>query len=283
VHTSTRFYDAPMSRAQDIFVAAGEDLAQQIEFPEIVMAFEELGFVRVGRLRRSDPGGLWREAAVYPRPVRTDYVSHRAVPSVVLAAPDRSAFVTVTWWWGMPDVRIRTALTDGAVVETVRAWDRSPVPPRGHRRIYRDGDLRQEQLLANAPAGGRRMALASGEAPDLWTAHRRSVSEASVDTGADAALHEDMAGALALSNRLARHHVACHRAQVRRGLRILATLMLFGLAVILASVVLPPAATLLLLVMILLAIVLVIGFRRRIRALGFGWRYDAGRRPALET
>lgn len=270
-----------MSQPQDVFADAGDEVAEPIEFPEVVAAFEELGFVRLGRLRRSNPGSLWREAAAYPKAVRTDYVTHRAAPSVVLAAPDHSAFVTVTWWWGMPDVRLRTLLSDGSVVETVRAWDHVPVVPRGYGRVYRDGDLRQEQLLTHAPAGGRRMALAEGSSADLWSAHRQHVSATTTEPGTVAMDHDSMRDALVLSNRLARHHVACHRAQVRHGLSVLAAVLVPGVAAIAAALLLPPLADLVFLVVVVVALVLVIAFRRRIRAWSLRRRYDTRSRPAL--
>jgi len=280
-HAVGTSYDAPMGTPPETFVGEGGENADRIEFPDVVAAFEALGFVRVGRIGQADRGRLWREAAAYPKAVRTDYVTHRAVPAVVLAAADQSAFVVVSWWWDMPDVRIRTAMTDGSVLETLRTWERAPVPMRGYGRLYRDGDLHQEQLMTNAPEGGRKVSLAEGSPADLWSQHRERISQLRRDTGAQPVVHADVSAAAALSNRLAQHQVACHRAQVSRGRWILAAILGFGAAFIVAALVLPPTVDLLLLILVIIALVAVIGLRGRIRAGSFRRRYDAGRRPPL--
>src|SRR3954452_23210037 len=168
-------YDAPMTSRRETFTASPESTTAAVEHPDVVAGFEQLGFSRLGRLSRVAQDEVWRWAATYPRERRDELIAHLSLPPVVLGAPDGSAFITVGWWWGMPDVRLRTALSDGSVVETVRQWDQVPVPPRAHGRIYRLGDLQQEQLLLNTPAGGRSVALAQGAPADLWREHQLHV------------------------------------------------------------------------------------------------------------
>ena len=269
-----------MSNQGDEFVDATSSDARPTPFPEVVAGFEALGFGVVGRIGRRRPEDLWREAAAYPKERRLEYCEQRAVPSVVLASPDGSAFVVVAWWWGMPDVRIRTALDDGSVVETLRAWDRDPVWPSGRRAIHRHGDLREEQLMFNVPDGGRVVTLAGGTATDLWEAHRRSVLRVSDERTGRPVAHSDVDSAVDLSNRLARHQVACRRNVIRRSL--LWPVLAAALVVVVAAWTSPPMVTFGLLLGTLAVLGLEIAFMKQLRGWALRRRYAPARRPPLE-
>jgi hypothetical protein len=96
-------------------------------FPEWVVALENLGFVRLGRVQGVvEPGGIEAMAAGYEPEARGRMLAAERVPTVVLVAPDGSAFADVDWFWGGPSVRIRTLTTDGRLVSTHRAWEYMP-------------------------------------------------------------------------------------------------------------------------------------------------------------
>jgi hypothetical protein len=279
---SRRAYDALMRAGRDTFVDGSDSAPPTVEFPEVVDAFESVGFTRLGRLGRAASGEVWRWAATYPRDRRDEFAAHLTVPPVVLRAPDGSAFAGVGWWWGMPNVQLRTTLDDGSVVETLRRWDRAPVPPRAHGRIYRSGDLQQEQLLLHNPVGGRDVALADGPPADLWAAHQEHVARVADHRRATPVAHSSMAEAVALANRLARHQRACQQAQKRFGQIVLLAIVLVAVAVVVAITSLSPIGLLLLLVAELAAIGLVLALRRRIYAWSLRRRYRPSGRPALE-
>lgn len=271
-----------MSPGHDSFVDASDSTSATVEFPDVVASFEALGFVRIGRLGRAVPGEIWRAAALYPRNRRDEFCAHLSVPPVVLRSPDATAFVTVSWWWGMPEVRLRTALLDGSVVETLRQWDQMPVPPRAHGRLYRRGDLRQEQLMLNAPEGGREVDLAQGDADQLWRSHRDRVESVAARRAATPVSHLTMGEAVALSNRLARHQRACVSAQKRRGLLVLGGIALIAAAALVGVFTFPFTGLLVLLGLEVAAVAVLLGFRRRIHAASLGRRYRSAGRPPLE-
>ncbi|RNM12415.1 hypothetical protein [Nocardioides pocheonensis] len=271
-----------MTPGHDAFVDASDSASATVEFPDVVASFEALGFVRLGRLGRPVPGEIWRAAALYPRSRRDEFCAHLSVPPVVLRSPDATALVTVSWWWGMPEVRLRTALHDGSVVETLRQWDHTPVPPRAHGRLYRRGDLRQEQLMLNAPEGGREVDLAQGDADQLWRSHRDRVDAVAARRATSLVSHRTMGEAVVLSNRLARHQRACVSAQKRRGLLVLGSIALVAAAALVGVFTLPFTGLLVLLVLEVAVIAVLLGFRRRIYAGSLSRRYRTAGRPALE-
>ncbi len=70
-----------------------------IHFPHVVREFEHLGFVPLGRMARViTPGGHGAAARAYPGRHRGTFLQMTAVPPVVLAGPDQTAFVLVDWW-----------------------------------------------------------------------------------------------------------------------------------------------------------------------------------------
>lgn len=204
------------------------DAPVQLHFPAYVRGFEELGFVRLGRVGRIiRPGGYESVARRYPVTQRATLLRMTEIPPTVLAAADRSAFVVVDWWWGMPEVRLRTALTTGAVVETRRAWDTAPVwrscDARGAHRFV----LAAEQC--QWAAEGHEIHLVAGDACALWRAHQRHVDAYRQTHGGELAAHEEITQAVELSRRLAAHDL---RVQRRKAVVQLAALgMVFAVLV----------------------------------------------------
>ncbi len=137
-----------------------------------------------------------------------------AVPPVVLAAPDQTAFVLVDWWRGMPEVRLRTLLTTGAVAETRRAWDAAPIWRRDVRRGARHLVLPEEQRLSDAQ--GRTVDVVVGGPAALWQAHRARVATYVQRYGGQPVVHQAMDDALALSRRLAAHDLQAERRRAAR-------------------------------------------------------------------
>lgn len=181
-----------------------------VHFPGYVREFEENGFVALGRMPRViTPGGHGRATRAYARRHRATFLAMTAVPPVVLAVPDQSAFVLVDWWWGMPEVRLRTLLSTGVVVETRRAWDAAPVWRRDVQRGPRHLVLAEEQRLADAP--GRSVDVVVGEPTVLWQVHRARVASYVQLYGGQPVVHQHMDQALALSRRLAAHDLQVER------------------------------------------------------------------------
>jgi hypothetical protein len=141
-------------------------------FPEWVVAFENLGFVRLGRVQGVvDPGGIEALAADYTPEDRALMIAAEAVPTMVMAAPDGSAFADVDWFWGGPSVRIRTLTTDGRLLATDRGWEYMPAWPVSLRSTGRYRSLAQEQRLP--AARGRSLEIvADADAATLWERHR---------------------------------------------------------------------------------------------------------------
>lgn len=187
------------------FRDATADAPRRIHFPEVVEGFEALGFRRIGRLERVYPGGVEAAAGVFAEEHREAFREQKSVPMVVLASENGDAFVLVDWWWGMPDVRIRTPMLDGSVVETRRAWDRPPVVARAAERAASRWNMAEEQVISSAPTGGRSVALATGTPADLWARHRERVAALGHERGTRPAPCVDLRQAVELSRRLSVH------------------------------------------------------------------------------
>jgi hypothetical protein len=218
------------------FRDATSDTADHVHFPEVVEAFEALGFGRLGRLERVYPEGLEHAADSYAEEHRPVFQRHKAVPMTVLTAEDGTALVLVDWWWGMPDVRIRTAMADGSVVETRRAWDHAPVLPQSLARIQASLDLTGEQTLGSVPGGGREVALATGTPAELWAAHRQRATAWAQAHGTVPALFSRMEQAAGLSARIAAHDARVMQRIRRVQLAVLAVVYLVPLLVLLGAV-----------------------------------------------
>jgi len=141
-------------------------------FPEWVVALENVGFVRLGRVQGVvDPGGVEAIAAGYQPEDREQLIAAERAPTVVLGAADGSAFADVDWFWGRPSVRIRTLTTDGRLVATHRAWAQMPAWPASLRNAARYRSLAQEQRLSSA-RGRSLEVVADADAATLWERHR---------------------------------------------------------------------------------------------------------------
>lgn len=177
----------------------------EMHFPDLVRGFEDLGFVRLGRMARVSVPGLHVQAKHYPEPHRRTFIEMKTIPLTVLAAPDGSAFVLVDWWWGMPEVRVRTALTTGAVVETRRTWDAPPVWPSIEAKVSKTYVLHEEQC--QWAARGRDIRVAGGGPAELWHAHQVHVAAYLATHHGMPDAHREMPQAVKLSDRVAIHDI----------------------------------------------------------------------------
>lgn len=170
-------------------------------FPEWVVAFENLGFVPLGRVQGVvDPGGIEALAADYAPEDRAQLIAAEAVPTMVMAAPDGSAFADVDWFWSGPSVRIRTLTTDGRLLATDRAWEHMPAWPVALRSAARYRSLAQEQRLP--AARGRSLEVVAGaDAATLWERHRAHLARRNAAPEA----HDTLAGYIRLAERAFEH------------------------------------------------------------------------------
>jgi hypothetical protein len=143
-------------------------------YPEIVAGFEALGFRRIGGLQSDlTEAQLDDLFADYEPRVQAEMRRASARAEAVLSAPDGAAFVGIEWFYGMPSVRLRSALEDRRLVETQRAWDRLPDRPLSLAKYARHFRLRPEQ---DKSARGRLVTLVATDDPAvLWSAHRDAV------------------------------------------------------------------------------------------------------------
>ncbi len=153
-------------------------------YPEVVAAFEELGWRRLGRyaLALSEESSA-RVVGGYAEPARSEFAAHLPDVATVLLSPDRTVDVFVSWFWGQPGVRLASVLADGTLVETSRRWTRKPPWPRALRSAWAGMDVRQEIERSSVPTRGRSVrAAACEDAADasavaaLVDAHREHVA-----------------------------------------------------------------------------------------------------------
>lgn len=170
-------------------------------FPEWVVALEDLGFVQLGRVQGEiEPGGIEALAADYEPEARELMVAAERVPTVVLVAPDGSAFADVDWFWGGPSVRIRTLATDGRLISTHRAWVQMPAWPASLSKAARYRSLAQEQHLS--AARGRSLEVVAGvDAATIWERHRAHLARLK----AVPEPHDTLAGYIRLAERAFEH------------------------------------------------------------------------------
>lgn len=170
-------------------------------FPEWVVALENLGFVRLGRVQGVvDPGGIEALASDYRPEDLEQLIAAERVPAVVLAAADGSSFVDVDWFWGGPSVRFRTLTTDGRLVSTCRAWEHMPAWPVKLRYAERFRSLAQEQRLW-AVRGRSLEIVADADAAVLWERHRAHLAR----LAAVPEPHDTLAGYIRISERTFTH------------------------------------------------------------------------------
>jgi hypothetical protein len=223
-------------------------------FPEWVIALENLGFVRLGRVQGViDPGGIEALAADYEPEARDQMVAAEQLPTVVLAAPEGSAFVDVDWFWGAPSVRFRTLTTDGRLVSTHRAWEQMPAWPVALQPVQRYRILAQEQRLS--AARGRSLEIvADGDATTMWESHRAHLTR----LAASPEPHDTLAGYIRLAERAFEHEERI--AERTRPATIAALILLIGAVLAVALLLVPPARTIWRLVVLLLLAALLARF-----------------------
>ena len=206
-------------------------------FPEWVVALEDVGFVRLGRVQGGvDPGGIEALAADYDPEAREQMLTAARIPTMVLAAPDGSAFADVDWFWGGPSVRIRTLTTDGRLVATHRAWEHPPAWPVSLRSVERYRNLALEQRLS-AARGRSLEVLAGADAATLWERHRAHLARRRIVPEP----HDTLAGYIRLAERAFEHEL--RSADRARPAMYAALALLLGVFLLLVPLLVPPART----------------------------------------
>jgi hypothetical protein len=155
-----------------------------VPLPGLDEDFGSLGFRRVGR------------------------ITNDATPErrMVLSASDESAFLVVGSLRGVPSVRITTALSTGAVVETRTIFDHQPTAQLiNPERVDKYRDPVREQTLSHTPGSGRSIELAGGDASELWAAHREHVRRWTAKNGGGPIAHCEMRQMVSLLNLLFAH------------------------------------------------------------------------------
>jgi hypothetical protein len=147
-------------------------------YPEVVAAFEQLGFRRIGGVHLVLPDAEVDDLVrSHPAHVRDEFRESARTPETLLAAPDGTAFVGVDWFYRQPSVRLRSLLADGGLVETQRGWDHLPVPVVEMEPYADRLRLRPEQ---DRSAPGRRFTIVPGAGADaVWAAHQEALARAS--------------------------------------------------------------------------------------------------------
>lgn len=173
-------------------------------YPEIVAAFEALGFARLGgvHLVFADDTELDELVRSHPPEVQDEFRLSAETPETVLAAPDGTAFVGVDWFYRQPSIRLRSLLADGRLVETQLGWEHLPVPVVEMAPYVRYLRLRPEQ---DRSARGRHFAIVPGAGPEaLWEAHRAALARA----GVTPVVHASLEHAVALWQQVLHHDQA---------------------------------------------------------------------------
>ena len=154
-------------------------------YPEVVAAFETLGWRALGRYAMEFPAKVVeRLLAGYAEPARSEFAAHLPDVATVLLSPDGTTTTFVSWFWDQPAVRLASVLTDGTLVETSRLWTRKPPWPRALRSGWAGMDLREEMERSSVPARGRSIrTVAIGDVDEttavatLADVHRAHVGE----------------------------------------------------------------------------------------------------------
>lgn len=181
------------------YVDATDDPDGRAAYPEYVDALKSIGFLQVGRYLAHPTDQTIEELAAGYGDMADVFLEWAAIPTPVLRSTDRSAFAEVSWFWGSPSVRIRTTLDDGALVETVRRWDRPP--NLGEMTQYwGEADIDQEMTREHNPAGGRSVLVVPNCRPrEQWERHREHVAEYATQRGASPIDHDALETALAIA------------------------------------------------------------------------------------
>jgi hypothetical protein len=173
-------------------------------YPEIVHLLGPLGHRVLGRVAQRSSGG---SDSQFDREGRTRLNAWRTRPaSTLLAASDGESYVSVDQYGDAPVVRLRTAFTDGSMVETVGLTCHGMLRPRAGLDPFQGFTLgaatgRTVQLVTDLPVA------------DVVRTHRDRVVAAS--GSARPRSHRDLADAVELWNGAARHTLDTSRALTR--------------------------------------------------------------------
>ncbi len=195
-----------------------------------------MGFVQVGRILLEPTRGTHDDtAAEYSHEEREKYLAHCDVPTPILRAPDRSAFVDVSWFWDAPSVRLRSELTDGSAVETNRLWENPPGLPRKLARYWRRFDISKDMTKRSTPPGGRSTEIvATRDSAAQWRQHQAHVARYAAERHTEVGQLGGIEHALDLARRLFRHDTAVERRTVGFWKPLVLTYGIIGLLLILA-------------------------------------------------
>ncbi len=197
------------------YLDASDSPDERIDYPEYVRGFEQLGFDIIGRIIAVPTEGTNEELASGFGDRASEFLEHMTIPTPVLRAPDRSAFVEVSWFWESPSIRIRTTLDDGSLVETLRRWE--VPPPTGPMSGYwRTADIDVTMTRQNNPAGGRSVeVIAECDPAEQWKHHRDHVARYAAQRNARPIDHWDLEGSIAQLRSTFEHSLAVERGYVR--------------------------------------------------------------------
>lgn len=151
------------------------------------------------------PGGIEELAHAYAPEERELFLVHAPIPSQVFAAPDGTSFVHVSWFWGRPSVQLRSLMSSGALVETLRRWDDMPPWPRRMHRAHRLADVDREMVRLATSRSDRSVVVGEGTPGQLWAAHREHVAAFEREHGGGPPEHLMIDQALWLSQAAYRH------------------------------------------------------------------------------
>ncbi len=195
-----------------------------------------MGFAQVGRILAEPTRGTHDDtAAEYSHEQREKYLAHCDVPTPILRAPDRSAFVDVSWFWDAPSVRIRSELTDGSAVETYRLWENPPGLPIELAKYWRRLDISKDMTKSGTPQRGRSIEIvATRDSAAQWRHHQAHVARYAAERHAEVGPLGGIEHALDLTRRIFRHDAAVERRTVGFWKPLVVTYGIIGLLLILA-------------------------------------------------
>ncbi|UFN43626.1 hypothetical protein [Nocardioides okcheonensis] len=196
--------------------------------PSVVDALQERGFVVIGRLATlSTVAG--RDDRLYDRTERHRLATWHARPAATLVvAGDGSAFATVDTFGDAAVLRLRTALADGSLVETVGVAPEGALLPR--TRVDALGGF----VLGEARGRSVRL-VRTAAVVEVLERHAQHVAEVGGDRGSEPVAHRDRDQAVRLWRRAARHDTACSAWRSRRSRRLFLGVWLGTVAVVLLA------------------------------------------------
>lgn len=233
-------------------------------YPEVVTAFEELGWVRLGRVAfELEPRRLESVLKGYAAQDRVTFEAHLPDVATAVASPDETTLADVSWFWGSPSVRLATLTADGQLVETVREWDHRPAWPRNLARARRGMVVAEEIRRSHVPGRGRSIRVVHVDDPTgvrgvewLWQQHARHVL-AVAGHGPTAMTFATVEDAIALRRKAYAHdlRVSARVMWAHFAALLVAACLAGGVLGLTAPTTLPPLAD-----VVVVAVVLVVGW-----------------------